>query len=144
MTILNCARNTSCLAASFQRFSRFADTLFTNVNLVITQKHFEKPKVRFKLKILKVNKDFLKLFANRMVIGILSILQSVEKDVDCPTHRKSLTLDWSEAVTDIFQIKAETDSTVSTVSIITFFSVWLTFQVLHISYASPDIQPLTN
>ena len=68
--------------------------LFTNVNLVITQKHFEQPEVRFKLKSMKIYEDLLKLFANRMVNGILLILQSVEKDVDCPTHRKSITLDW--------------------------------------------------
>ena len=64
---------------------------------------------------MKIYEDLLKLFANRMVNGILLILQCVEKDVDCPTHKKSITLDWSEAVTDIFPNKAETSSMISTV-----------------------------
>ena len=90
--------------------------LFTNVNLVITQNASKQPKVSIE-KCFKLLKLFIQLFVNKMVNGILPILQSVEKDVDCPTHRKSITLDWSEAVTDIFPNKAETSSMISTVRI---------------------------
>ena len=61
-----------------------------------------------------------KLFANRMVNGFSPILQRVEKVVDCPTHQKSITLDWLEVVRDIFPVTNkfyETNSTNSMVSI---------------------------
>ena len=96
--------------------------LFINVNLVITQKVLKQPKVHIRYNCQKYITIF-KLFANRMVNGILPILQSVEKDVDCPTHRKSLTLNWLEVITEIFPGKAETDYTILTVSIKNFFSV---------------------
>ena len=92
--------------------------LFINVNLVITQNVLKQPKVHIRYNCQKYITIF-KLFANRMVNGILPILQNVEKDVDCPTHRKSLTLNWLE----IFPGKAETDYTILTVSIKNFFSV---------------------
>ena len=66
--------------------------LFTSVNLVITQNASKQPKVSIEFNC-NGYKTIFKLFANRMANGILQILRSVEKDVDCQTHRKSIMLD---------------------------------------------------